>query len=631
MAVLLDSNDAFLDAALGWLRRRLEGELAPVGEMLEFLAQQPSGVAFHRVCTIFRLNAFERHALLLSAAPEIDEVFGALVEKAQSGGGRWPRVSLAWRLFCRDRAEWLASRDSLRTDSNLLRFELLHLEDAGLPLPDRALRVDRRVADALLGRTLPDERIAPLLRLAPADAGNNWLTPRLAEASGPLFIHLHGSTAGDLERFAAQAISGTGAALLCADAALFTGSQAVALVREGLLAQSALLLRVPGEPDIAWTRLLRDSGAITFLIRQEKLSKPSDISGAEWLEVEVPRPGSAGQRRLWSVAFPGAAERLVRQYNLSASEIHECQNAAATAAWAHGREATDADAVQACASHARHRMAEFADPVDLVNGWADLVLPAETLGKLHELCQQVEQRERVMETYGFGRKMARGRGVCALFAGPSGTGKTMSAEVIAAHLGRELFRISIPRTVSKYIGETEKVLRGAVLECERSRSVLLFDEADAFFGKRTEVKDSHDRFANIQVSYLLQLVEEADHAVLLLATNRRDAIDEAFLRRFRFVVDFPAPDRGLREALWRASLPAGVRMEGIEVGALADRLAVTGASIKNIALAASYMAAADGGIVTAAMVARAARRELEKLGKPATFSESDIAVRGTPA
>ncbi|MBN9658096.1 MAG: ATP-binding protein [Acidobacteria bacterium] len=631
MAVLLDTNEAFLDAALGWLRQRLEGEPAPAGEALEFLSQQPAGVAFHRICAMFRLNSFERHALLLAAAPEIDEAFGTLIAQAQGVSSRWPQVSLAWRLFCRDRQEWLSSRDSLRTDGNLLRFELLHLEDAGLPLPDRSLRVDRRVADALLGRTLPDERIAPMLRIIPPAATGNWLAPRLAAVNGPLFVHLYGSMAADLEAFAAQAVAGIGLPLLCADAAMLAGSTAVALAREGLLTQSALLLRVPAEPDAAWIRLLRDSGAITFLVRKEKLSKPLEVSGAEWLEVEVPQPGAPEQRQLWAADFAGAAEYLSRQYHLSPSEILECRQTAATAAWAHGRALADSDALQACASHARHRMAEFADPVTLVNGWSDLILPAETLGKLHELCQQVEQREKVMETYGFGRKMPRGRGVCALFAGPSGTGKTMSAEVIAAHLGRELYRISIPRTVSKYIGETEKILREAVQECERSRSVLLFDEADAFFGKRTEVKDSHDRFANIQVSYLLQLVEEADHAVLLLATNRRDAIDEAFLRRFRFVVDFPAPDRGLRKELWRASLPAAIRMQGVDLDSLADRLAVTGASIKNIALAASYMAAADGGVVTAAMIAKAARRELEKLGKPATFAESEIERRGAPA
>lgn len=624
MTTLLNPNEAFLDAALGWLRRRLEGEAAPMGETLDFLAHEAAGVEFHRVSAMFRLNAFERHALLLAASAEIDETFGALITKAQHAPSPWPRVSLAWRLFCRDRSEWLTSRDSLRADSRLLRFELLHLEDEGLPLPDRGLRADRRIADALLGRTLPDERIADRVRALPPAPQPNWLAPRLAEVEGPLFVHLYGAPAGDLEEFAAA----SGQPLLCADALELPGARAVALARESLLAQSALALRVPAEPDAAWIRLLRDCGAITFLLRPERLSKPPEVPAPEWLQVNVERPDAAEQRRLWSADFPGAAEYLARQYDFSASEILECRRAAATAAWAQDRPANDADARAACVAHARHRMTEFADSVTLASEWADLILPEDTLGKLHELCLQVEQRERVMDGYGFGRKMPRGRGVCALMAGPSGTGKTMSAEVVAHQLGRELFRISIARTVSKYIGETEKALREAVLECERSRSVLLFDEADALFGKRTEVKDSHDRFANIQVSYLLQLVEETDHAVLLLATNRRDAMDEAFLRRFRFVIDFPAPDRTLRRALWRASLPPSVPVQGIDFDALSDRLAVTGASIKNIALAASFLAAADGGVITPAMVALAARRELEKLGRPSVIAESEIAARG---
>jgi SpoVK/Ycf46/Vps4 family AAA+-type ATPase len=245
------------------------------------------------------------------------------------------------------------------------------------------------------------------------------------------------------------------------------------------------------------------------------------------------------------------------------------------------------------------------------------------------LCGHARFQQAVLIDGGFGRKLMRGRAVTGLFCGPSGTGKTMAAEVMAHHLGRELYRVDFARIVSKYIGETEKNLRRIFAEAERARCVLFFDEADALFGKRTEVRDSHDRYANLEVSYLLQLFEEAEHAVVLLASNRRDAIDEAFARRFRFVIDFPMPSAALRRELWRSSFSPEIPLAAaVRVDLLAERLHLSGASIRNIALAAAFLAVAENGgfpgPVSANHIVAAARRELEKLSSPMPITAAEL-------
>src|SRR5262249_39868909 len=215
--------------------------------------------------------------------------------------------------------------------------------------------------------------------------------------------------------------------------------------------------------------------------------------------------------------------------------------------------------------------------------------------------------------WGFRRRMPRGQGVVALFSGPPGTGKTMAAEAVAHALRQDLYRVDLSAVVSKYIGETEKNLAAAFEEAERASAVLFFDEADSLFGKRTEVKDAHDRYANLEVNYLLQRIETFT-GLVLLATNRQSALDEAFARRLRFVIRFEQPDRARRAALWRRSLPDETRVEGLEWDSLAGP-ELTGGSIQNAALAAAYLAATDDDAVRPAHVEHALRREHEKLGK----------------
>ena len=238
-----------------------------------------------------------------------------------------------------------------------------------------------------------------------------------------------------------------------------------------------------------------------------------------------------------------------------------------------------------------------------------------SLNQLHEICQRVAQRERVLGTWGFEVRLSLGKGVIALFAGPSGTGKTLAAEIIANELQLDLYRIDLSFTVSKYIGETEKNLERIFRAGETSGAILFFDEADALFGKRSEVRDAHDRYANIETSYLLQRMD-AYRGVTILATNLRRNLDDAFARRMSFTIKFPFPEEEDRYRIWQAIWPETLPLaDDIDLQFLANQFKLSGGNIKNVALAAAFLAAAEGQVVHMEHVLRATRRELQKIGK----------------
>jgi SpoVK/Ycf46/Vps4 family AAA+-type ATPase len=274
---------------------------------------------------------------------------------------------------------------------------------------------------------------------------------------------------------------------------------------------------------------------------------------------------------------------------------------------------------EACRVQARPRLEDLAQRIEPVAVWDDLVLPPPQVSALHDIAAHVRQRTRVYQNWGFAAKGKRGLGVSGLFAGASGTGKTMAAEVLANELSLDLYRIDLSQVVSKYIGETEKNLRRVFDAAEEGGAILLFDEADALFGKRSEVKDSHDRYANIEISYLLQRMETY-RGVAILTTNMRGALDAAFLRRIRFVVQFPFPDAAQRAEIWRRVFPAETPTAGLEVGKLA-RLNVAGGTIRNIALKAAFLAADSGESVSMGHLLHATRGEYAKLEKPLTDAE----------
>jgi ATP-dependent 26S proteasome regulatory subunit len=367
------------------------------------------------------------------------------------------------------------------------------------------------------------------------------------------------------------------------------------------------------------TRLLERVEGAVFLDTRESwpdLHKPS-------LTIEVSKPTSSEQALAWQAALGLASgdspAQLAAQFNLGylaikqlAQDVLSEQKSNATSL--HSR------LWEACLASTRPQLDVLAERIDPKATWNDIVLPPAEAALLHHVAEQVVQRATVYEKWGFGQKMSRGLGISALFAGDSGTGKTMAAEVIANDLQLNLYRIDLSAVISKYIGETEKNLRRLFDAAENGGAILFFDEADALFGKRSEVKDSHDRYANIEINYLLQRME-AYRGLAILATNMKSALDTAFMRRLRFIVRFPFPGVAERKAIWHRVFPDDMPKAAIDYDRLA-RLNITGGSIHSIALNAAFLAARAASALTMPLVLEAARSEFRKNERP--INEADF-------
>jgi len=344
--------------------------------------------------------------------------------------------------------------------------------------------------------------------------------------------------------------------------------------------------------------------------------------GTQLLPLEMPT--ETEQLRLWHRALPPSVPRaldlipelLVRRYHLTPGDIGEAANAAIVAATRQGSPVTLTHMTEAVRGRLRHRLKDIADVVATTVEWDHIVLREDIVDRIIELLSAVQYEKLVMDQWGFSRRFSYGRGLSALFSGAPGTGKTMIAGLIAKELGLELFRVDLSRVVSKWVGETEKNLGVAFDEAKNARAILLFDEADALFGKRTEVRSSNDRYANLETNYLLQRIE-AFEGIVLLTTNRDTSIDEAFRRRLRFRIEFPTPDANERELLWRSIIPVTAPLGAdVDFRALAERFQMTGGYIKNAAMRAAYLAAtSEAKVISQALLDKAAALEWEEMGK----------------
>jgi hypothetical protein len=386
--------------------------------------------------------------------------------------------------------------------------------------------------------------------------------------------------------------------------------------RETALSGRSWLIEVGDEGGHAAAELAVRLRAPVALVSRAPLDRAGSLTS-----VEV-APADAGERRTaWRSAvgpmrgLNGWVDRIAGQFDLGLSGIAEVASEIS--------EPWDAEAGfllwDACRRYSRGDLDDLTQRIVSRPGWDDLVLPAPQLELLHQIAMHVRHQLLVLEEWGFATRTARGSGVAALFAGPSGTGKTFAAEVLAADLALDLHRVDLSQVVSKYIGETEKNLRRIFDAAEAGGAVLLFDEADALFGKRSEVKDSHDRYANIEVSYLLQRMETY-RGLAILTTNLKSALDSAFLRRLRFMVPFPFPDAAGRAQIWRRIFPPQLPTDGLDAGKLA-RLTIAGGTIRNIALSAAFLAADAGKPVRMTHILSAARTEYAKLERPLTDAE----------
>jgi len=639
-----DANERWLAAAVDAVRlrldrqsRRVAGEPEPAAAAAQLdaalavmqtaadAAMPPAAIVLARR---LGLSAFDLDTLMLCVAQELDTTVRARCAAAQGDPQRaYPSFALA--LAMADQPAW----DVLSPAAPLRYWRLIEISQPGAqPLTSAALRADERIVNYLKGLNELDDRLAALVeplarvdasvlpasQLALADRIADELSTARASAKPLPTVRITGSDRSSKLDVAGAVAAGLGAHAyrLAAEYLPAQGTELEHLARlwhrDCLLLPLALVIDMHGAPEGAGgavVRFIARSSGILLVDEAPGRSVPLDRA----IPVAIERPSPAEQREAWTelLGEPAAAGSLAAQFSLGLGEIRSV----AARVPAEGEPSVRLAALwNECRRRTRPAIESLAQPIDAKATFDDIVLPPAEMVLLRRITEQVAARARVYDDWGFRERMNRGMGISALFAGESGTGKTMAAEVIANALHLDLFRIDLSAVVSKYIGETEKNLRQLFDAAEKGGAILFFDEADALFGKRSEVRDSHDRYANIEINYLLQRMEGYS-GLAILATNMKSALDVAFMRRLRFVVDFHFPDPAERREMWCKALPDGVPREAIDLDWLA-RLHLTGGNIHSIALNAAFMAAQADTAVTMPLLLDAARQVLRKLDQP---------------
>ncbi|MBV9301617.1 MAG: ATP-binding protein [Acidobacteriaceae bacterium] len=613
-----------------------------------------------QLARLFELTAFELDCLLICLAPELDPRYERLYAYLQDDvTKRRPSVDLVLNLLSSSIEEKLSNRGHFIHTAPLIRNSLLHIfEDPSQPHPTRLskyLRIDERIVDYLLHSDELDSRLlsystcqrpkTELDSLVLASDIKNRVRSLARRRTGEpsLIVYLQGAY-GSGKRATAEA--------LCRDLNLrlltITGKRLTGhsdsefqtllplFMREALL-QSAALYLADFDGFLAEDKagrlaiLLRELDArqgISFLAGESAWGPRDELANARFIRLEIPKPTYTERLRLWQRAVESTCEfdlsLLSTKFRFTAGQIRD---AAATArnlaSWRdpESSEVTMADLYEACRLQCNRKLSLLARKIKPHYSWNDIVLPLDRVEQLKEICNAVKFRSVIYDQWGFDRKLSLGKGLNILFAGPPGTGKTMAAEIMAGELGLDLYKTDLSTVVSKYIGETEKNLARIFAEAENSNAILFFDEADALFGKRSEVRDSHDRYANIEINYLLQKMEEHE-GLVILATNFRKNMDDAFVRRLHYTLDFPFPDEAERHRIWQSIWPKETpRHVELDLQALARRFELAGGSIRNIALGAAFLAADNGGIVKMQHLLHATRREYQKMGKVVSCGE----------
>jgi hypothetical protein len=628
----MSTNDDYLAAAMTWLRSLLDAEASgdtrtQAAEAINIATAVTPTPLFVQLTERLGLNAFERNVLLLAVAMELDTRIPTLCAQAQHDPSKpYPTFALAFAIF--DEPLW----DALSPERPLRYWRLLEIHQLpGQPLTTSSIRADERVVNAAKGLQHLDDRLAPFL--FPLDLPHDHVDlPPSTEATmreiadvivrmrerTPL-LQLIGTDPEMKQLVAARAAGSLGLhiARLPADLLPASPSDVESLARlwnrEAMLLPLALYIDANSdEPNPSLKRFLLRVNGVTFVDARE-------TPAANVRTFEVAKPTPVEQRELWSHALgehsTSDAALLSGQFDLGIPRIRRIAAEAA----AEAEEERAPRAWRLAQLHTRPKLDALAQRVDCKATWDDIILPDADLRLLRRIAGQVRQRLTVYDEWGFRAKMNRGLGISALFIGESGTGKTMAAEVIANALQLNLYRVDLSSVINKYIGETEKNLRRVFDAADDGGAILFFDEAEALFGKRVESRDSNDRHANAQIAYLLQRIE-AYPGLVILATNKRTELDNAFLRRIRFAVTFPFPGTNERRELWRKALPAQVPVAALDVDRLAQ-LKLAGGSVHNVALNASFAAADQSMPVTMGLLFEAARAELRKLEKPINESE----------
>lgn len=620
--------------------------------------RQESDTALTRLANLFQLDRIEELCLLLCLAPEIDNRYAKVFAFLQDDVTRkQPSIELALKLFCNGIEESLVKRSIFSSGSPLFNNRLVQFaqpSDKQLPLPQRALKIDDRIAAFLLQTPQVDECLVNWIEVVPPSSQRRsgglsveivQRTLRLVENSfsgedaflRPL-IHVYGRKGSGRRALATLASQHMGVPLLVADARRIPNSESTEteclwrLCREALLLPAIVLIE-------NFDDLLNEGRhrELSSLLEAARYFAPvTFLSGSRVWKAENPKqfclsfecavPDATARIDFWRGYLQNQSEEfqdadfieLSSKFNFTEGQISQTvKTAQHRSYWERQTTSglTPAAINDAARTVATPNLMGLGRKIETPFSWNDIVLPDGQLTQLKEIASHAKRAQVVFESWGFARNYSYGRGIAALFEGQSGTGKTMAASIIGRALELDVYQIDLSCVVSKYIGETEKNLSRIFAEAQDSNAVLFFDEADALFGKRSETKDAHDRYANIETAYLLQRMEEYS-GIVILATNMKQNLDEAFVRRMRFIIHFPFPNDDDRERIWHGVFPVDAPLaDDVNFRWLARKLKITGGNIKNISLRAAFLALERNSAIGMDCLIEAARRENEKIGK----------------
>ncbi len=629
-----------------------------------------------KLSQFFHLSQFEELCLIIGLAPELDLKYEKLYAYLQDDVTRKkPSVDLAIKLSCSTTQEKLEARSVFEPDAPLVKYRLIQLTDSSSDKSSsslaRCIKVDDRIMNFLLELGQIDSRLESKARLISPQSKSGHLIPsedvrvrirsliqshfNSANPEGQnVVFYLYGPYGSGKMSTVELVCRDLGIPVVIADMEKIVEGQygfedTLWLTgRETLLQQAALCLE-------NLDCIFEDSGRgkkilnhlcelveafsrLTFLVGKRAWKLQGLFGNHVFIDHEFAIPDEETRENIWKIWTASGCYRLssdvdfgllAGKFLFTPGQIRDALVAARNLShW----QFTDANEINmdvlysACRAQSNQKLSALARKVNPKYAWDDIVLPSDQLGQLREICNQAKYRHVVYGSWGFDRKLSLGKGLNALFSGSSGTGKTMAAEIISNDLELDLYKIDLSQVVSKYIGETEKNLDKIFTEAQTSNAILFFDEADALFGKRSEVKDAHDRYANIEIGYLLQKMEEYE-GITILATNLRQNMDEAFLRRMQVIVEFPFPDEEYRRRIWEVVFPSEAPLDrDMDFGNLAREVKLPGGNIKNIAVAAAFYAAEDGGLIRMPHLMKAVRQEYRKLGR--IWNESERNTKG---
>jgi ATP-dependent 26S proteasome regulatory subunit len=640
-----DEGSDQISAAESSIRQKVEGSLE-AGIDLQLC----------RLSRLFGLDRLELDAVVICAAAELDtkyeKIYGYLQDDMTR---RSPSLGLVMDILCVTPEERLEVRRRFLPGSRLIREKIIEPADSredGIQL-STALRLNPDILACLIGSGMPEtagkpqcspEAFEPWVGVGVSDALQEKLknlTRYLAGKGGRTVCHLQGPYGSGKREIAGQICAALGKrmaeidlASLAADEKGFEAAAAISRVlRRALLEGSAIYvenLDLLASEDPRYlsirsmlARSLESHPGLVILSSQGAVDLGKKLQ-RRTLALKIPLIDYPERRQIWADALGGAPgeglseedlDDLASKFRFTGGQIGDAVSAAQSIASLEGRkELRKEDVYQGCRFQSSRKLSALSRRIEAKSRWEDIILPEDKLEQLRDIVSWMEHKGKVYNDWGFGKKLLLGKGLNVLFSGSSGTGKTLAAGILASELGLEMYKVDLSSLVSKYIGETEKNLSRVFQEAEQGNAILFFDEADAIFGKRTEVKDAHDRYANLEVGYLLQKMEE-HQGMVILATNLSKNMDEAFTRRMHFIVEFPFPEEEYRRNIWKTLLPAEAPVaEDVDFDFLARKLQVAGGNIKNILVGAAFLAAENSGVINMEHIIRAAGKEYRKVG-----------------